>query len=534
MLSPRQELLAIQKRLFKINQNIIKQSTLQGDRHLHRYQQRYLKAVADYKKTVQVEELKKSILAADIVLVGDYHTNRQSQRAFLRLLRQLLGEQRPFGICLEMIHRSKQKYVDQFLRDKIDEANFLKKIQLKKHFYFELWSHFKSIFTFAKQNNIPVYGLESAQSFAGLPKRDEAMAKTLIELKQQNPEKLLMVLVGDLHLVPAHLPKMIQKFGKSQHPKVLLIYQNSEKIYWKLAELGTADKIEIVQIDERSYCLMNTPPIVCQQSFLSWLDHEEAFDISDARHQFLELMEYIAQFLNLRIPDNKEDVEIFTWKDLSFLDDLEQEADFTQREIRQMIRKIESSESFYLEKRKWVYLGNLSLNHAAEQASICLKHLLAGTLRPRTGFDAFYVQVLQDALGFLGSKLFNHKRKCMRESDYETLAKYFRGLSKLTKKERLDFDLAKMLIAHQQAIRKNKDPVLNSMLFKSSDLFFGLSHALGQILGERIYHALMAKLISKQEIAKLFRSHYEGEEVAYLLVKQLLSRSMHLRLPQRL
>ena len=55
---------------------------------------------------------------------------------------------------------------------------------------------------------------------------------------------------------------------------------------------------------------MNTPPIVWQQSYLNWLEHEEGeIDYADARHSFLELLKQIADALET-FPGFKEPQEI--------------------------------------------------------------------------------------------------------------------------------------------------------------------------------------------------------------------------------
>src|SRR5207253_2986824 len=64
----------------------------------------------------------------------------------------------------------------------------------------------------------------------------------------------------------------------------------------------------------------------------------------------------------------------------------------------------------------------LSINHAAAQAAIYLHAKLSGFCRvfekPRRDFYSF---VWVEALGFLGSKIINHKRKCNGPKDLERM-----------------------------------------------------------------------------------------------------------------
>ena len=97
-----------------------------------------------------------------------------------------------------------------------------------------------------------------------------------------------------------------------------------------MAEDKLEDKVEIVQIKPNSFCLINTPPIVWQQSYLNWLENEEGeIDYQDPKHSFLELTANVGKFLGFRLPKTKDEVEVFTCGDLSFLERLKDDQDFT-------------------------------------------------------------------------------------------------------------------------------------------------------------------------------------------------------------
>ena len=52
------------------------------------------------------------------------------------------------------------------------------------------------------------------------------------------------------------------------------------------------------------------------------------------------------------------------------------------------------------------------MNHASEEATHFLRHVVSGCQEPLNLVDAFYARALEEAVGFLGSKMLNHKRKC--------------------------------------------------------------------------------------------------------------------------
>lgn len=401
ILSPREELLAIQKKIYRSNQRLINDSVVHEDRSFQNYERRYLRAVSRYCEVASYEALFQRISKSDIVLVGDYHTLNQSQRSFLRLCRHYVAQDSQFAIFLEVIQVKHQTILDQYLSDKIVEATFLKKIGFREHWFFDLWANFKPLFDFARHHGLPVRGLEEDPRLGlNLLARDQAWATTIAHYQQKHPDQKLFVLVGDLHLAPTHLAKSLLKH--LPHLRILTLYQNSVAIYWQLAAQGLEDQVNLVKISDDEFCRVHTPPIICQQSYLNWLEHEEGeLDYTNARQIFLDYLHQIAELLEIKVGPEVEDVEVFTSGDLSFLKKLKESKVFSQKELREIKRQILRSESYTIPKTKYVYLANLSVNHAAEEAAHTLKFLTSGQEFPRPMQDAFYMAILHEALGYL-------------------------------------------------------------------------------------------------------------------------------------
>lgn len=261
-LSPREELIKIQKQIFRKNQRVIEESILVSEKGFHNYEKNYLRHVKKFQEPVEIEELKRALGQAKWIFMGDYHTNHQSQRALLRVLKLLITQTDQFVICLEFLQKKHQASVDKYLKRRISLNAFLKHINIRKHFYFDLWENFEPIFDFARYYQLDIYGIESAPYGAGLKRRDEAMAKNLAEISNQRLGFKLLTFVGDLHIAPENLPRQVLKVMGNGYRRedALYIYQNSEKIFWRLAEANLEDKVDIVRVDDQSYCLINTPP----------------------------------------------------------------------------------------------------------------------------------------------------------------------------------------------------------------------------------------------------------------------------------
>jgi heme-binding uptake protein ChaN (Tiki superfamily) len=533
---PRAELLKIQKKLWRWNKEIIECSVLVKEPGFDRYERNYRNAVKEYQRVADLDEMMEAILLSDIVYVGDYHTCNQSQRSFLRMLKAVVKKDPNFVLALELIHKKYQSVLDEYLAGEIEEKDFLRRIKLREHWVFDLWESFKPLFDFCRYHKIPIVAIDSAPMGSDVSKRDVASAKLIARVMKKYRDRRLFVFIGDLHIAPQHLPKDVTRelktVGLKKRP--LILFQNSEPIYWKLAEEGADDFVQVVKLKSGHYCRMHTPPVILQRSYLNWLEHEEGeIDYADAKSSFLELVDSLCTFLKLKLGGARDEVEIFTCGDLSFLERLEERGGFTKKEITTIKQQILASESYYIAKSKMVYLANLSINHAAEEASHFIKNVCSGNEEPREVVDAFYANILHEALGFFGSKIINQKRKCFHSKDFKNLLAYFQTVH-VPQERKLEYETAH-LITEYKKLEKKGAPLEQTEIFNSRmDLFLSVTHALGYMLGDKLYYGMMKGNVKKPQIKKLFMDPWLGDGVPVAVYMKLLKKLKGVRIPKRL
>ena len=506
MHTPRAELLTIQKKLYLRNKGLIDNSILVKEPGFEGYEAAYSKYVRDYARVATQEEMIDAVMSSDIIFVGDYHTCNQSQRSFLRILKAVVQQDPDFVIGLELIHKRHQNVVNRYLAGRLTNKTFLEKIGLREHWIFDLWENFRPLFDFSRYHGVAVYGIDAAPYGASIKERDRASADILADIIEKNPNRRMFVFIGDLHIAPPHLPKDLSLSLKRKgiEKRQLILYENSEKIYWRLAEEGLDDQTEVALLKDGNFCRMHTPPIICQQSYLNWLEHEEGeIDYADAKASFLELVDRITSFLRIKLSKERDDVEVFTCGDLSFLKRLRESGMFTKQEMEVVKRQILSSESYYIAKTRYVYLANLSMNHAAEEAAHFIKHLCTGEEKPREFTDAFYTNILHEALGFFGSKLINHKRKCYHEKEFKELLTYFQTIH-VPVDRRVEEETAHLVLECKKYERRGKALCYAPILHQKMDLFLSVTHALGYMLGDSLYYGMLQRAILRREIRKLF------------------------------
>ena len=507
----RDEIVRLHRQIFRRNRKRIHASVQGYSANFLAYERRYARYVRGYQRRVDGAELDQRVAGAHVVYVGDYHTLPQAREAFSRLLRRT-PQERPLTIALELFQGRHQHFIDAFLRGAMDEDALLRHIGYHPHSMLGDWESFKPILELARTRGASVVAIDSSGRGTHrnpLINRDRYAAKRIAKQLNDHPEALLLTLVGELHIAPPHLPTQVRSLMTRNGLRDLIIYQNCEKIYWEIEKKGLEHDVNIVRVAKGQYCLINTPPIVCQQSFLNWLDMDEDMGRLDAPEQnFHEYTQIIATFFDLPIDNALDEVELATVADLSFLERLQRRGDFSASDMRHIRRQILDSQSLYIPRARMVYLGDLSTNHAAEEGTHFLRHVCAGTQsEPRLLVDAFYARCLEEALGFLGSKLINHRRRCA------TIASFERILRSRNSSAR-DKQLARFVTMHGRLEEGARVRGMAAVYGCSPDMFNAVTHAVGYRLGNRLYYGLLSGELDKQEVRKLFFKNFAEEGAA--------------------
>lgn len=513
MSTPRDELVELHRRLYQRQRRLISQSVQGASAALRAYEGLYRARVRKFERIVPYDEVVRQVAEADVVYVGDYHTLKQAQRSFAKLARRLAQSPRQVVLALEFVQGRCQKHLDDWLARHIDDAAFLARIDYARHQIFGVWPNFKPIFELAREHKLPVVAIDRIGTGPGsLTRRDTYAAERLARLRAEHPDALVLVLVGQLHCAPPHLPRATARAlaARGLAPaKELVVYQNAESVYWELTRRGLEHEVEAVEIRPGELCLVNTSPLIAQQSYLDWVespdDNAEGEDpvaqveATAPRKHFVEMARVIARYLNLPVEHQLEGVEVYTAGDLSFLQLLRERGDFTPSELAAIRRQILARESYYIPRARIAYLANLSLNHAAEEAAHFVRHAASGGMDLERGLiDSFYARALEEAYAFFGSKIVNPRRKCAHEHDFARLA---RG------KDEPERTIARLVLGHKRLERGERQVsgAIRALYGAAdADLFNAVTHALGYILGDKLYYGMLKRKVSKREIRELF------------------------------
>ncbi len=540
--SSRQELIEIQKTIVEDLRREIRASVGGQTKEYQTYLQEYNRQFRHYERRSSMEEMLDSLRRADIIYNGDYHTMAQAQRIPLRILRRLVHLRPRITLAVEVVRIDHQHHLDRYLAGDISEAEYLKAVNYDTTWGFP-WAQYRELLLFAGRHKIRVLGINS-QPKGGrwtLKKRDRAAARVIAKELLERPERLVYVFDGDLHVAPPHLPRavdaLLSEFNESL--RSVVIYQNNESIYWELARHRLEQETDVVLIAEDRFCVMSTPPIIKFQSYLNWIDKTRELASPSLRgwqgdifgdealyNQVLQMVHIISQFLEIEA-DGLEDFIVHSPADLDFLHHLRADKRLSHVEVDAIAAHIKTNESYFIDKGNIIYIANLSVNHAAEEATHFIHRVTAGPKRPDlTQVEDFYCRVMREALGFFGSKIINHKRPCYTLDDFKYVKRKYPSLPPDRIRElRAIGRYAALHKRRERAFLSSGKPWrLHGSLYELPlPVHLGVTHALGYMLGERLFGSMLEGLIGKTAIRRLFHMNFSDLGQAYTTYLDLIS-----------
>ncbi len=541
----------LQRSLYKANERRIQQMVSAPRRFaredLDRYERELVESIPSDWSPSSPSALRAAIGKARVVLVGDYHTLAQSQRGFLRVMRAVRSSRIVLG--LEFVPARYQRAVDAYMAGSIDDTTFLRRVDYSRSWpSYQVWPNFKPIFELARNRGARVIALDCTPGECGTVfSRADFAAWKIAEALRENPRHKMLVLMGEAHLAPSHLPDALRRaVGRlAVDARILTIHQNLDAVYFQLMARGLESEVDVVRLAQDRFVVPASSPIAAQHSFLAAMtgdDYSHEPDRAAVRRNFLKHVRALGRILGLKTQGILDDVLVCGPGDLEPF--AEHWRDFDDATWVFMAAQVASGESVCLPAHGLVYLANLSPTHLAEEAAHCIKARLAGGTVPADPTDFIYSRTLHEAVGYFGAKLFNPKRKPPSG-----------GLVREAVKRYVDPETDDMtpevVFAAQQAAWHRKQQWRASFSSTSFDLHLRsmglddgvadlgaevlrpLVHFLGYDLGERLYAAFRTGQVKTATIRKLFQTDFDAPGAAFEPFHRLATTLRSIRLPAR-
>jgi len=496
-----------------------------------KYLRDFYEAYRSYEKVLSADDVRREIARAGIVLIGDYHALPNSQRYLASLIRDLQGNQRSVILGVETIFSRDQHILDEWLGGEIEEDELRQRVRFDLDWGYD-WTPFYDLLSAARDQAALVCGLDCMprEDLRKIGARDRHAADKIAALRRQNPNALIMVLFGESHLAPHHLPALLQE--RLPGESMLTVLQNVDALYWRAAG-EASDHVEAVAVRDNVLCVFNSTPLEKYENYRLYLDRwtrpgqdhsapdlgPTLYNLIDGLVRFLGINQYSPH--NTTQPRLLVDLmpEVYSRNSDILLRRLLSRKGFAVAQRRSLMRQVRERGSVYLTPINVVYVRQFHMTSASEDATRFLHQACRGlpnlahdkakqNLAPLDNADAFYAAICENALAFFGSRILHPARPALRDRDIEDLYDITRedlehqtALPFAQAVESLDF-----LLQHRNSPAHTPD-------FTAQQYDYVVEQ-LGHLAGTDLYDGYLEGRLTTAALRKLFLTHIEAPGVA--------------------
>jgi Haem-binding uptake, Tiki superfamily, ChaN len=410
-----------------------------------KYLRDFAQAFRSYETVLDETTVQQALHAADIALIGDYHALPGAQRCAASLLeaRALPGD-RPVVLGVETIYSRDQHILDEWWRREITADELRARIRFDTEWGYD-WAPFLELLVTAREHAEAIYGLDCMprEDLRKIGARDRHAAAKIAEIRQKHPGAAILVLFGESHVAPQHLPSRIRELLPAE--RLLTVLQNVDALYWRVSG-EQAERVAAVRVNADIICLFNATPLEKYESYRLCLDRWQRedsagpelaptlYNLIDGLAGFLGIERYSAQ--NHTQPRFLVDLlpEVYGPSALGSLRRRVERRGLSPQDIDSRFAELEETGCLYWPEINVISIHEFQMLSASEAAA---RFLYAACQRmpesriPETLADhpdRFYRAVFEHALADFGSRVLHPARPLLREADLQ-------GMSALTREE---------------------------------------------------------------------------------------------------
>jgi len=477
-----------------------------------KYLRDFSEAFRDYESLLTPGQLEAELRQADVVLVGDYHALSASQRFAAQILEQMAKSGRQVVLGVETILARDQHILDEWTHGEIDDEELRERIRFDLDWGYA-WEPFCELLVAARQRAIGIYGLDCMprDDLRRIARRDRHAAQKIAEIARHHPNAIVVVLFGESHLAPNHIPEVLRL--ALPDAGIVTMLQNIDHLYWRAAG-ERREHVEAVRVENDVLCVFNATPLEKYESYRQCIERwRQEAAVPDLAPTFYNLVDALARFLHVDkyAPHNGTQPvylvdrmpEVYNQPSEEAIPRLLLRKGAGDEEMAQVLARIEGSGCCYVPRVNAIFVREFQMAAGAEEAArfvhhVCLQPAASDEAAGVATEERFYAAVVEHALGYFGSRVLCPSRPAMR------------GL-----------DLGELSAQAPDAATDHS---------RSSGKQVALAaEKLGYMLGSELYDAYVAGGISKRYIRSLFFRKLNGPQARGVCLQ--IARKARLRRP---
>jgi uncharacterized iron-regulated protein len=343
--------------------------------HGRKYVREFTDAFRNYDSILSPEELDAKVADATTILVGDYHALPASQRFATEFIEKI-SQSRRIVLGIEAVLSRDQSTLDAWWRRELSEAEFRQKLRFDREWGYE-WSPFYALLSAGRDYSEAIYALDCQprNDLRRIRTRDRHAAAKIAQMRQQHPDAAILVLFGESHLAPQHLPRHLKLGLPDEH--VLSVLQNVDALYWEA--ISKHSNAPAVAVGNEAVCVFNSTPLEKYESYRICFERWNASldDAPDFTPAIYNLIFSLARALGFRLDSPRNGTQPkFLCDSLPEVVAAEGDVPFDLSDDE--LSKLEEHGCVYVARTNTFFVSEFKVADAASEAARFLYHACQG------------------------------------------------------------------------------------------------------------------------------------------------------------
>jgi heme-binding uptake protein ChaN (Tiki superfamily) len=511
-----------------------------------KYLQEFTQAFQKYERAISRETLLRFCAEADTLLVSDFHALDACEFFLCELMEELTAiQQRALVLMMEAVFTRDQHILDEWQQREISDDELRQRLHFEAEWGYE-WEPFLHTLKIARDLKIPIYGADCAPrgNIRRIAQRDRHAADTIGRIRKENSNALILVMFGESHLAPTHLPRELRRRLPTESIRIVL--QNVDELYFRAAgELS--ERVAAVQVDGDTAAVFNATPVEKWHSYRLCISRwrDESRKAPDFTPLIYDLIDALLAFLHIdRYADEDSGSRYFVdcYPEVANMPSVARAGSLLSRKPLQRARRDEvmaqlvDRGSCYIPELNLIIAHQLRMQAATSDAASFVHHACRDfeeAESPRPVSDAsLYISALEHALLHFGAQVLYPSETASEDellSLYSMPKEEIEAGTLLSYREYMRVLDCVMLHRDYECHRRSyaaPPALIRELLLSSPAGSKVLATQLGRLLGGDLYRAYLAGFISRRTIRSLFFRKLHGgkaREIYFSLARSVRS-----------